>query len=237
MRTPGTPSIHNKNALPILFSFVKCEAQCSSHCNSHSTDVVLGSPIADLPLSMPRCAAAKICVVVVFGVTGSGKSRIGAALAKSLRWTFYDADDFHGEKNRAKLQRGIPLTDRDRLPWLNRLRRIIKRCLADRHSMVLACSALKRMYRQHLRIADSVIFVYLKVNPALVKRRLQLRRGHFMNVNLLQSQFATLEAPTGDAIVANATRKPRDIVNGLRKRLLAQGYRPGPKDIVYASWS
>lgn len=186
---------------------------------------------------MSHCANERTCVVVVFGVTGSGKSRIGADLARALRWTFYDADDFHGQKNRAKLQRGIPLTDRDRGPWLNRLRRIIKRCLAERRSMILACSALKRMYRQHLCIADSVIFVYLKVNPALVKRRLQLRRGHFMNVDLLQSQFATLEEPTGDAIVAHATQKPHDIVNGLRKRLLAQGYRPGPKDILYASWS
>lgn len=173
---------------------------------------------------MPRCAAAKTCVVVVFGVTGSGKSRIGAALAKSLRWTFYDADDFHGEKNRAKLQRGVSLTDRDRSPWLNRLRRIIKRCLAERHSMILACSALKRAYRQHLRIADSVVFVYLKVEPALVERRLQQRQGHFMNPDLLQSQFAILEEPTNDAIVADAAQKPRTIVNALRRRLISQRY-------------
>lgn len=187
--------------------------------------------------SMSHCANGRTCVVVVFGVTGSGKSRIGAALARALRWTFYDADDFHGQKNRVKLQRGIPLTDRDREPWLNRLRRIIKRCLAERHSMVLACSALKRMYRQHLRIADNVIFVYLKVTPALVERRLQRRKGHFMNEDLLESQFATLEEPTADAIVMNAAQKPRAIVNGLRKRLLAQEYRPEPKDNLSVSWS
>ena len=97
-------------------------------------------------------ADADTCVVVVFGVTGSGKSRIGAALAKSLRWTFYDADDFHEQKNRGKLRRGIPLTDRDRWPWLNRLRRVINRRLAERHLMILACSALKRIYRRHLRL-------------------------------------------------------------------------------------
>ncbi|MGZ8374938.1 MAG: gluconokinase, partial [Nitrospira sp.] len=155
----------------------------------------------------------------------------------ALRWTFYDADDFHGQKNRVKLQRGIPLTDRDREPWLNRLRRIIKRCLVERHSMVLACSALKRMYRQHLRIADNVIFVYLKITPALVERRLKRRKGHFMNADLLESQFATLEEPTADAIVMNAAQKPRAIVSGLRKRLLAQEYRPGPKDNLSVSWS
>jgi gluconokinase len=176
---------------------------------------------------MTRCADANTCIVVVFGVTGSGKSRIGAALAKSLRWTFYDADDFHGQKNRAKLQRGIALTDRDRVPWLNRLQRIIKRCLAERHSTILACSALKRRYRRHLCIADRVRFVYLKVTPTVVERRLRQRKGHFMNVGLLQSQFATLEEPTDDAMVADAAQKPRDIVNRLRRRLIAQGCRPG----------
>jgi gluconokinase len=185
---------------------------------------------------MLRYAQAKTCVVVVFGVTGSGKTRIGAALARSLHWTFYDADDFHGQKNLAKLQRGIPLTDRDRGPWLNRLRRTIKRCLAERHSMILACSALKRMYRQHLRISDRVIFVYLKVTPTVVERRLRQRKGHFMNADLIESQFATLEEPTDDAFVANATQKPRDIVNGLRKQLLAQGCCPGPQHISCRSW-
>ncbi len=172
-------------------------------------------------------ADADTCVVVLFGVTGSGKSRIGAALAKSLRWTFYDADDFHGQKNRRKLRRGIPLTDRDRWPWLNRLRRIIKHCVAERHSMILACSALKQKYRRHLRIADRVIFVYLKVDPALVERRLQRRKGHFMNADLLQSQFATLEEPADDALVADAAQKPRDIVTGLRRRLISEGCSMG----------
>lgn len=178
---------------------------------------------------MPHCANGRTCVVVVFGVTGSGKSRIGAALARALRWTFYDADDFHGRKNRAKLQRGIPLTDRDRGPWLNRLRRIIKRCLAEHHSMILACSALKQMYRQHLRITDKVIFVYLKITPALVERRLQHRKGHFMNVGLLQSQLATLEEPTNDASVVSAAKKPREIVNNLRRWLIRQGFAPAPR--------
>ena len=166
-------------------------------------------------------ANADTCVVVVFGVTGSGKSRIGAALAKSLRWTFYDADDFHEQKNRGKLRQGIPLTDRDRWPWLNRLRRVINRCLAERHSMILACSALKRIYRRHLRIDDRVLFVYLKVEPAVVERRLQRRKGHFMNADLLQSQFTTLEEPTDGAIVADAAQKPREIVNSLRRRLIS----------------
>lgn len=170
--------------------------------------------------SIPRHATVRTCVVVVFGVTGSGKSRIGASLAKALGWTFSDADDFHGQKNLAKLQRGVPLTDDDRWPWLNRLRRVIKRCLVEQHSMVLACSALKRMYRQHLCIGNSVIFVYLKAEPALIKHRLQKRKGHFMNPDLLHSQFETLEEPMGDAIVVNAADKPRDIVNSLRALLL-----------------
>ncbi len=177
---------------------------------------------------MPHCANGRTCVVVVFGVTGSGKSRIGATLARTLRWNFYDADDVHGRKNRAKLQRGVSLTDRDRQPWLNRLRRIIKRCLVEHQPMILACSALKRMYRRHLRISDKVMFVYLKITPALVERRLRQRQGHFMNVGLLQSQLVTLEEPTNDAFVVSAAKKPREIVNNLRRWLIRQGFAPAP---------
>lgn len=93
--------------------------------------------------------------------------------------------------------------------------------------MILACSALKRRYRRHLRISGRVRFVYLKVKPAVVERRLRQRKGHFMNADLLQSQFATLEEPADDAIVADAAQKPRDIVNSLRTRLIAQGCRAG----------
>src|SRR5262249_30914302 len=124
-------------------------------------------------------------IVVLMGVSGSGKTTIGALLAKALNWRFYEGDDLHSAANRSKMSRGIPLTDADRLPWLHRIRRLVDRCLADGVDAVIACSALKQSYREVI-VSDSrqVRFVYLKGSPRLVEARLGKRTDHFMPSSL-----------------------------------------------------
>jgi gluconokinase len=159
--------------------------------------------------------------VIVFGVTGAGKSHVGHLLAQQRGWTFYDADDFHSPASVEKMRRGIPLTDDDRRPWLDRLRQIIARSQAKRESIVLACSALKRSYRKHLAEGLDVTFVYLKANHALIAERLRQRPGHFMNPGLLNSQFATLEEPAEDeqAIEIDASAPPETILEQIPLRV------------------
>jgi gluconokinase len=133
---------------------------------------------------------------IVMGVAGSGKSRVGQALATRLGWDFYDADDFHPPENVAKMQRGIPLDDESRVPWLAALHDLISACLAENRPGVLACSALKERYRQQLMERNAgVRLVYLKGSYDLILSRLQARAGHFMKPNMLRSQFETLEEP------------------------------------------
>jgi gluconokinase len=117
--------------------------------------------------------AAHATVVVLMGVSGSGKTTIGQLLAAELGWKFYDADEFHPESNVAKMSRGIPLSDADRLPWLETLRDLIRGCLARQESCALACSALKRSYREYLLIDERVKLVYLKGDYALLEQRLR----------------------------------------------------------------
>lgn len=134
---------------------------------------------------------------ILMGVAGSGKSRIGQALATRLGWDFFDADDFHPPENVAKMQRGLPLDDESRIPWLAALHDLISTCLAENRSGVLACSALKERYRQQLREGNpGVGLIYLKGSYALILSRLEARAGHFMKPNMLRSQFETLEEPT-----------------------------------------
>lgn len=133
---------------------------------------------------------------IVMGVAGSGKSRVGQALAARLGWDFYDADNFHPPENVAKMRRGIPLDDASRVPWLAALHALISTGLADNRPGVLACSALKERYRQQLMEGHSdVRLIYLKGSYDLILSRLQARSGHFMKPNMLQSQFETLEEP------------------------------------------
>jgi gluconokinase len=130
------------------------------------------------------------------GVTGSGKTTIGKALADKLGWDFFDADDFHSSANIAKMTNGIPLTDEDRLPWLLSLRSKIADCLENGHFGILACSALKESYRKILFTNNPEIqIVYLKASFDLVMSRLTTRIDHFMQPSMLQSQFDTLEEP------------------------------------------
>lgn len=152
--------------------------------------------------------------LLVMGVSGSGKSTVGALLASKLGWKFYDADDYHPEENRRKMERGIPLNDQDRIPWLCTLHDVLLRDIASGQHVVLACSALKKMYRDILirgkdgaaptgeepgkedkPTAVQLLAVYLSGSFAAISGRLLQRKGHFMPPELLQSQFDTLEPP------------------------------------------
>ncbi len=135
-------------------------------------------------------------VIIVMGVTASGKTTVGTVLAEALRWPYFDADDFHPPSNVAKMASGVPLTDADRAPWLAALRaRIVEIRSAGEHA-VFGCSALKAAYRETLAAGDpDVRFVHLHGSEALLAERLRHRVGHFMNPELLESQLATLEPP------------------------------------------
>ena len=101
-------------------------------------------------------------IVIIFGVSGSGKTTLSKLLAEELGWRFYEADDFHSQANVEKMRSGAPLTDEDRLPWLEKLRELISRCDESHENAVLACSALKRVYRERLRVSTEVKFVFLR---------------------------------------------------------------------------
>jgi gluconokinase len=139
-------------------------------------------------------------VVIVMGVTASGKTTMGSRLAADLGWPFYDADSFHPPENIARMTKGIPLTDADREPWLRAIRARIDHVLGDGGSAVIGCSALKSDYRHVLADgAAGVHFIYLRGDEPLLAERLRHRVGHFMNPRLLRSQLETLEEP-GDAV-------------------------------------
>lgn len=158
-------------------------------------------------------------VVILFGVAGSGKTTIGCLLSRELGWKFYDTDDFHPISNVEKMKQGIPLSDEDRRPWLERVRELIRTSLAQRVNAVLACSALKESYRQYLRIDDEVRFVFLKGEFGLIQERLSERRGHFMDPSLLRSQFDTLEEPKEGVVVVDVTSSPSAVVQTIRRSL------------------
>lgn len=164
-------------------------------------------------MSFPRA-------VVVMGVSGTGKSTIGLALAETLGLPFVEGDDLHPEANIAKMAVGIPLTDADRAPWLDRV-------AAELHRpVVVTCSALKRAYRDRLRAAAAdLVFVYLHGAPELLAVRMAHRAGHFMPASLLESQLATLEEPTSDenAIPVDVALPPDEIVALVADRLRGRG--------------
>ncbi|MGE5169475.1 MAG: gluconokinase [Rudaea sp.] len=134
-------------------------------------------------------------IVVVMGVSGCGKSTVGAALAARLRWPFIDADDLHPPENVARMAAGIPLTDDDRWPWLDRVVVELVRATAGGGHAVLACSALRQAYRDRLARAGDLRFVHLVGDAATIAGRLAGRRHRYMPASLLESQFATLEPP------------------------------------------
>jgi gluconokinase len=158
-------------------------------------------------------------VVILFGVTGAGKTVVGQLLAGELGWRFYDADDYHSAASVEKMRTGVPLDDGDRQPWLERLRARIEECLAAGENAVLACSALKGAYRDYLTVDGRVKLVHLSGDFDLIAARLRARRGHYMNPDLLRSQFETLEPPDGDALVVDVQATPPEIVRTIRESL------------------
>jgi gluconokinase len=154
-------------------------------------------------------------IVIVMGVSGSGKTTIGRLLANDLGWDFYDADNFHPAQNIAKMSRGLALSDGDRQPWLKSLRVLIIDCLKSGKQAVIACSALKETYRIALRVNDNVQFVYLKGSFEQIKARLTDRQNHFMSGDLLADQFATLEEPL-DAVPIDISIPPDQISKAIR---------------------
>src|SRR6476469_11274772 len=160
-------------------------------------------------------------VIIIFGGSGAGKTTVGKLLASEVGWRFLEADDFHSAANIEKMRNGHPLTDKDRWPWLDCLRKQIEQLLSAGENTVLACSALKRAYRDRLRVSDEVKFVFLRGDYALVEKQLRNRHGHFMNAALLQSQFDDLEEPQPDekVLTIELERPPGEIVERIDAKL------------------
>jgi gluconokinase len=167
-----------------------------------------------------------VTVVVVTGVSGSGKSTVGAAVADRLGWAFLEGDDFHSPAAIEKMRRGEPLDDADRDPWLDRLHGEVVRRVADGEPAVLAASLLKRRYREHVAAGcdpGDVRFVFLDVDRATLAERLRTRKGHYMAASLLDSQLAALEPPTDDeALVVEGAHPLAVVVADLARRLVVE---------------
>jgi gluconokinase len=159
-------------------------------------------------------------IVVLMGVSGSGKTTVGKELAERLGWPFLDADDFHPKANVEKMRRGEPLNDDDRRPWLEALRQRLDESADRGENVVLGCSALKHEYRDYLRedVSAPVRYVYLEGSEELIRERLAKRKGHFMPPGLLHSQFEALEPPQ-DAVRIDITPAPPVIAERIRAAL------------------
>ena len=150
--------------------------------------------------------------LIVMGVSGCGKTSVGKALADSLGWDYYDADDFHPPENVAKMANGTPLNDSDRAPWLASMHELISSSLKADHSGVLACSALKERYRQQLlKDNEGVQIIYLKGTYDLIWSRMEKRTDHYMKPHMLQSQFEALEEPS-NALTMDISSSVEEIV-------------------------
>jgi gluconokinase len=162
-------------------------------------------------------------ILILMGVSGCGKTTIGKLLSERLRWPFYDADDFQPRDNLAKMAQGLPLNDRDRRPWLMAIHDLLKGLAAKSGKAVVACSALKRDYRDLLCAGIAgVRFVYLKGEYAMLEDRLRRRQGHFFKAALLGSQFEILEEPEEPekALVIGVDNPPAAIAERILKGLV-----------------
>jgi gluconokinase len=184
-------------------------------------------------------SVAKPLIVVVMGVSGSGKSTVAALLAAALGCQFQEGDDLHPPENVEKMRSGTPLTDADRMPWLRKIAEEIDGWRTRGECGVLTCSALKRSYRD-LIIGDrqDVVLIYLKGSPDLIHRRMAARHEHFMPIALLDSQFATLEEPPPDEhpIIVDVGGNPPDIAHAIVRQLEARQHETdGPLPSATAS--
>ena len=154
-------------------------------------------------------------IVIIMGVTGSGKSTIGELLARRLSLPFFDADDYHSPEHIAKMSRGLPLTDADRAPWLRRLAHLLAG-QEQKGGAVLACSALREIYRQRLQqeLQRRPFWILLDGSEALLRSRIKSRPGHFMPAELLASQLATLERPPY-AFCVSIGQEPENLVEAI----------------------
>lgn len=162
-----------------------------------------------------------VTVIIIMGVAGSGKTTIGQSLAQKLGWPFYDGDDYHPAVNVAKMAQGKPLDDADRLLWLDRLRAVIDGHLLRQEPAVLACSALKRAYRDRLgQGEEGIVFVYLRGNEELIRHRMKTRQGHYFKEDLLRSQLEILEEPGEDeAIIVDISHDVDSLVAEISNNL------------------
>lgn len=157
-------------------------------------------------------------ILLVMGVTGSGKTTVGTLLAQRVGWLFLDADDFHPPQNIEKMKRGVSLTDEDREPWLAAIHTELLKCAAKNQDTVLACSALKRSYRENLGSGVDLCICYLKGSYAEISSRLLSRTGHFAGEAILAGQFSELEEPN-DAIVLRVSNTPEESVQEALRKL------------------
>ena len=159
-------------------------------------------------------------VFVIMGVSGCGKSTIGQALADQLECPFYDGDDFHPAENVAKMANGMPLNDDDRAPWLARLAGLLQEHLDRGETAVLACSALKKRYRDQLRVNEHVQFIFLQGDFDIIWQRMSARKDHYMKADMLQSQFDTLETPIADeAIIISIDQSVEAMLLQIQKQI------------------
>ena len=169
-----------------------------------------------------------VTIVIMMGVSGSGKTTIGKRLAERLGWRFFEGDEFHPQVNIAKMANGIPLSDKDRQPWLYALKKLIDQLIHKQESAVIACSALKEAYRQTLKHKNKeVCFVYLKGEYELIEKRLEARSDHYMKAGLLSTQFADLQEPEG-VMTVDIRKDPENIVKALEEELF-RTMETGPK--------
>ena len=160
-------------------------------------------------------------IVILMGVSGVGKTTIGQILSDKLGWPLSDADEFHSPASIEKMRNGIPLEDADRWPWLDRMNAMLVEKEARGESVLLACSALKQVYRDRLAKGTADLrWIYLKGNFDLIRERLEARKGHYMKAGLLESQFATLEEP-GNALDVDINDTPDAIADSILRQLQA----------------